>query len=280
MAGNLNEIVEWRGVEGLVAAEVLKDNNESGSGEGYVTGTPFAIAGIAELSRTTENSSETKYYDNMAAIVINSVGADEVTISASAIPLDVLGKITGQKYDESKGALIEGARKTKYFAIGYKTKKTNGDEVYVWRLKGTFSIPDSNHKTENDGTDSEGQEIVYTGISTTHKFVANDNLGAKALNVDVAKNLADVSTFFDEVTTPDTLQAKTTYTLTITQAAGTTVTVKKGNETLETGATIQAGDPLTVTVTGGTVTVNNTAFISGNIHIVNGNVTVASTAQG
>lgn len=207
LSRELGEITEWRGIEGLVCAEVLKDNNETGSGEGYVTGDVFSIAGVAELSRTTESSNESHYYDNMPAIVISSTGADEVTITASAIPFDVLAKITGQNYDNTTGSLIEGPRETKYFAIGYKTKKTNGDEVYVWRYKGTFNIPDSTHATENDGTDASGQELVYTGISTTHKFTKTGK-GAKAINVDLGKDLADVSTFFNTVTTPDTLEAK------------------------------------------------------------------------
>lgn len=54
--------------------------------------------------------------------------------------------------------------------IGYRTKTTDGTEILVWRLKGTFKIPDSDHATEDDGTDANGQEITYTGISTTHKF--------------------------------------------------------------------------------------------------------------
>lgn len=74
--------------------------------------------------------------------------------------------------------------------------------------KGTFSIPDQTNTTENDGTDANGQEIVYTGISTTHKFTKTGK-GAKALNVDLGKDLANVSTFFDTVTTPDTLTVKT-----------------------------------------------------------------------
>lgn len=201
----MNEILEYRGVEGLVAAEVLTDNNEVE--EGYTTGEVFSIAGVAEISRTTEASNEPHYYDNMPAIVVSSVASDEVTISASAIPLDVFAKITGQKYDETKGAMIEGPRELKYFALGYKTKKTNGDEVYVWRYKGTFNIPDQTNATENDGTDANGQELVYTGIQTTHKFTATGK-GAKAMNVDVALDKADVSAFFEKVTTPDTLKAK------------------------------------------------------------------------
>lgn len=202
---NLQEIVEYRGVEGLVAAEVTHDENDE---TGYTTGDVFAIAGVAEISRTTDSSSEAHYYDNIPAVVVSNTASDEVTISASAIPFDVLATITGQDYDETTGALIEGIRTPKYFALGYKTQKTNGDEVYVWRFKGTFGIPDQTNVTQNDGTDANGQEIVYTGISTTHKFTKTGK-GAKALNVDVGKGLADVSTFFNAVTTPDTLKAAT-----------------------------------------------------------------------
>ncbi|MED4061705.1 major tail protein [Priestia megaterium] len=209
LSKNLGEITEYRGVEGLVAARVTVDDNETGSGHGYVTGEVFSLAGVAEISRTTESSNETHYYDNMPAVVVSSTGADELTITTSAIPLDVLAEITGQTYDSTTGAFIEGQRENRYFAVGYKTKKTNGDEVYVWRYKGVFSIPESTHSTENDGTDAAGQELTFTGISTTHKFTKANNKGAKALNVDVAKGLADVSTFFDTVTSPDDLQPVT-----------------------------------------------------------------------
>lgn len=196
------EIFEWRGVEGLVYAKVTKDDDTE-----YTTGEVKPLAGVAEIGRTTETSSEAHYYDNVPAIVIASTGSDEVTCTVSAIPLETLADITGQAYDEATGTFIEGERESSYFALGYKTKKTNGKEVYVWRYKGTFSVPDSTHVTEDDGTDANGQEIVYTGISTTHKFTKTGKR-AKAINVDLEKDLADVSTFFDAVTTPDKLTAK------------------------------------------------------------------------
>lgn len=269
----LQEIVEYRGVEGMVAAEVLTDDDIAG----YTTGDVFAIAGVAEISKTTDSSNEAHYYDNIPAVVVSNTSSDTINISASAIPLDVLGFITGQTYDSALGALFEGTRKVRYFAIGYQTKKTNGDKIYVWRNKGTFNIPDQTNTTENNSTDANGQELVFTGISTTHKFTKTGE-GCKAVVVDVAKNLADVSTFFEEVVTPDTLAAKTEYTLTVSQAAGTTLTVKRNGVTLANNDKIHAGDQLLITVTGGTVTVNGTTFISGNIHVVSGNTTVASTA--
>lgn len=197
------KIVEYRGVEGLVYAEVQSDTTDT---SGYTTGTVKELAGVAELTRSTESSSEAHYYDNMPAVVIESTGSDEVTASVSAIPLDVLADITGQAYDEETGMFIEGPRENKYFALGYKTKKTDGTEIYVWRLKGTFSIPESTHNTEDDGTDAQGQEITFTGISTTHKFTKTGK-GAKAVNVP-ADGGADVSSFFATVQTPDTVKKK------------------------------------------------------------------------
>ena len=192
-------IFEWRGVENLVAAEVLKDDVD-----GIVYGSPFAIAGTASIGRTTENATETHYYDNIPAIVITSEGADTITCGVSGIPLDVLAKITGQTFDELTGALIEGERVQKYFALGYKTSKTDGTDVYVWRLKGSFAIPDSTHNTKNASAEANGQEVVFTGISTTYKFIKTGKQ-AKAVNVDAGLGLADVSNFFASVQTPDTL---------------------------------------------------------------------------
>ena len=196
------EVQEWRGIRGLVAAEVITDDADA-----FTCGTPFPIAGVAELTRTTDASSEAHYYDNLPAVVIDSVASDEVTITASAIPFDAFAKITGQYYDEANGMLVEGERESKYFAIGYITKKTNGTEVFVWRLKGKFNIPDNTHATENDGTDANGQEIVFTGVNTTHKFtVDGKKKTAKAVNVDTSvKTTVKEDEFFATVQTPDTV---------------------------------------------------------------------------
>ena len=198
----MSKIEEYRGIRGLVAAEVIKDDLEA-----FECGTPFAVAGVAELSRTTETSSEAHYYDNVPAVVIDSTGSDEVAISASAIPFDVLAKVTGQIYDEATGMFVEGERESKYYAIGYITEKTDGTEVFVWREKGKFNIPDSTHATKDDGAEANGQEIVYTGINTTHKFAAIGNKTAKAVNVDTSVNPVDETEFFATVQTPDTVKA-------------------------------------------------------------------------
>lgn len=209
-------IVEWRGIQDWVIAEVLEDTLEK-----WECGPVTKLAGVSELSRTTESSTEAHYYDNLPAVVIASEGADEVTISTSALVPKARAIIAGYQYDEELGAIIEGERQSKYYAIGYKTKKSDKTEVYVWRYKGMFGIPDSTHTTENDGTDANGDEVVWTGVATTHRF--GDYGSLKALVVDTSESQADLSTFFDKVTTPDALRGSSS-------ASKVTYVDENGNE--------------------------------------------------
>lgn len=265
---------EFRGTDHLVYAPVLTDNDT----DGYTTGTVKVLAPVAEISKTVETASDTKYYDNKPALVINSEGADTITLTVPALDLATLADITGKLYDTTVGAFMDGERHPKYFALGYRLRLTDGSYRYVWRYKGEFAIPDETSQTENAGTDSNNQQLTYTGISTMHTF-STPNSSQKALVVDERDGIADLSSFFSTVTTCDTLTAKTAYTLTISQAANTTLTVKKNGVALSNNATIYAGDVLLITVAGGTVKVNNESFTSGNTYTVSGNTTVASTAS-
>lgn len=209
----MSEVFEFRGVDNLVFAEVTKDDNETDGG--YVTGEVKLLSHVAEIGKTTEASSEAKYYDNKPLLTIDSEGADEITLTVTPLDIEVLSEITGKGYDVTTGMFVDGERVKKYFALGYRTKGTDGGYRYVWRLKGTFNIPDETVATEDDGTDSNNQELTFTGISTTKvfqkgKFIDDkwEPASVKGIVIDARKGLADVSTFFDTVQTPDTIKAK------------------------------------------------------------------------
>ena len=231
------KIYEYRGVRGLVYAPVTKDDST-----GFTTGTVKPLAGVAEISKSTESSNEAHYYDNLPAVVVSSTGSDEITISTSAIPNDVLADITGQYYDSTTGMFVEKERTSKYFAIGYITKATDGTEMFVWRLKGTFNIPDQTNATENDGTDANGQEITFTGISTTYKFTKT-NSPAKAITVDTSINATAENAFFASVQTPDTISAGTPSVSVV--PSNTSVVV--GNTVSLSAITAPAGETVTWT---------------------------------
>lgn len=206
----MDKVYEYRGIRGLVAARVIKDD-----ADGMEFDTPIPVAGVSELGKETASSTEPHYYDNVPAVVIDSVGADTVTMALSAIPLPTVADLTGQFYDEELGMFVEGEKDSDYWAIGYITKRTDGVEVFVWRLKGTFNIPSSTHHTEDDGTDANGQELVYTGINTKCKFALVKNgvtkmRTVKAVNIEQDVNPQDETTFFATVQTPSTVKKTTT----------------------------------------------------------------------
>lgn len=204
--------VEFRGCKKLVYAEVTKDNNLSGSGEGYVTGDVKELAPVAEISKTVETASEAHYYDNKAAIVINSEGADTVSFTI-AVPDDAtLAEITGRQYDSTKKMFIESEREQKYFAVGYilGEKGEGDDERYVWRYKGTFNIPDETAATEDDGTGANNMTLEFTGIYTDHEFANGKGTGKKGSAKAAFVRASDLPTncteakWFSDVSTPDT----------------------------------------------------------------------------
>ena len=204
MEHEIGNIKEWRGVKNLVAARVVTDDDGEG---GYTTGTVYSIGGVSSITRTTENSNEEHFYDDLPAVLISGVGADTVTIDTSALSLEVLAWLTGQTYNALLGAMIEGKPRPPYFALGYIIEKDDGSKTYVWHYKGKFSLPDQTNTTKDNTTNANGNQLVYTGIATTNKM--DNGKGAKALVVDDGLHLTNVYHFFDTVTLPDELEHST-----------------------------------------------------------------------
>ena len=249
---------EYRGVSNAVYAEVLKDD-----ANGFVTGPVKNFTGVSEIAKTTDSANEPHYYDNIPAIIVSSTGSDEISINSSGIPFDTLAEITGQYYDSATGMFVEQERTPKYFAFGYITQKTDGTEVLVWRLKGSFSIPGVTSQTQNDGTDANGQELTYTGISTTYKFTKN-GAPAKAVNIDTSVNASmTADAFFDSVMTPDKVGgiidvtgvgvAPATLALTVGESATLTATVVPFNAT-DKSVTWESASDAVASVVDGVVT--------------------------
>lgn len=192
------KIKEYRGIRNLVAAKLIKDTKTE-----LTYDTPFYLAGTSELTKETTSSSATHYYDNKPGPVVNATGADEVNVNVSALSLENIAKITGQKYDEGTGMLIEGNVRPPYMAIGYITEDTDGNETYVWRLKGKFNTPSESHASKDEGTDAKGQELTFTGTETNKKMESNDNEEGRATVVPASTCGFTEEEFFSSVKTPD-----------------------------------------------------------------------------
>ena len=233
------QVFEFRGIDNLYVAEVLQDDDN-----GFVCGTPIHLSPVAEVSKSTDSSSEAHYYDNKAMIVINSESADTITITMAPPELAKLANIIGKSFDNSTGMMVDSPKQNKYFALMYRTKGTDGAYRYVSRLKGQFAIPDETNATENDGTDTNNTQITYTGIYTEYEFTkgkyngsAWEKSGVKGIVVDTRYGVADVSSFFSQVQTPDSVSptitscsvSPTTATIAVNRVANFTFTTVPAN---------------------------------------------------
>lgn len=243
MADTSQQIFEFRGVDNFYFAEVIKDD-----ATGYTCGTPIHIP-VQEVGKTTDSSSEAHYYDNKAMIVVNSESADTITLTLAPPALDKLAQLTGKSFDVTTGMMVDSPRQNKYFAIMYRTKGTDGGYRYVSRLKGQFNIPEETVATEDDGTDTSNTQIEFTGIYTEHEFTKGiydgtqwKKAGVKGIVVDARYGLADVSTFFEAIQTPDTIQGVTPESVSVTgiTLTPTTATVTVGNTTTLTATVAPA----------------------------------------
>lgn len=197
--------VEFRGCKNLVIAEITADTEDA-----YTTGEVIPLAPVAEISKSVDTSSAAHYYDNKAAIIIDSEGEDTVTFTVAVPDDETMALITGRTYDSTKKMFIESERVQRYFAVGYILGEIGegSDERYVWRMKGTFNIPDEASKTEDNSTDASNLSLTYTGIYTSHEFANGKGTGvkgsAKANYVRSSDNKWTAAEWFDAVVTPDT----------------------------------------------------------------------------
>lgn len=253
------KIVEFRGCDNVVVAEVTKDD-----ATGYTVGNVIPLAPAGQISKTTENSSETHFYDNVGAIVIKTEGDDEITITVPALNLDQLAIVTGKSIDSATGAYVDDEGTEKYYALGYRIQLSDNSYRYVWRLKGMFTnIPDEDSVTRSNNVDTNNQSVIFTGNRTLYSFQAGTIKGrVKAVVIDERDGLADVSGFFSQVITPDNVASLAKATTTAISLSSSSESIVKDETATITATTTPSGqhvtwsssNPAVATVAGGVIT--------------------------
>ena len=197
-----------RGLSNVYAAEILSDDNETGEGHGYKTGVPFHLIPAGEMSRSVDSENANVYYDNVVFYASGKEGATEIVVSGAALrPADV-ANITGKTVDAATGAILDsGEYKEKYFALGGQADNTDGTHEFFWFLKGTFQVPEQNDKTKDDSTDTNGMELTFNAIQTTHLFdVGDEKKPMKRVVIDTeTTELKAEQDWTAQVVTPDNL---------------------------------------------------------------------------
>src|SRR3990170_5796277 len=153
------------GLDSINVAETTAD--EVGS---YVTDAPIYLAPAAEASQASTINTETIYADDQAYETFTTKGETAITLTVTNIPLGLLATLTGQSFDDVAGIFYEYGGVPPYFALMFRSLKSNGAYRYYCFPKCKFDVPDEAATTRGETPEPQMLEITVHAIKTAAKF--------------------------------------------------------------------------------------------------------------
>ena len=153
------------GLKNVVIAPLTTDTEE-----GHTYGTVQAVAGAIEASVTPDNTDpDILYADDIEFDTLYADPSVTFKLKMADIPLTIQEMLLANEIDD-KGVLIRTAQdKPPYFAVGFKSEKSNGKYRYVWLYKVRAKPVTENFATkEGDTVTRQNPEIEFTAIKRTH----------------------------------------------------------------------------------------------------------------
>ena len=153
------------GLKNVVIAPLLTDTEA-----GHSYGVLQLLAGAIEASVTPDNAApDILYADDIEFDTLYADPNIDFKLKMADIPLLIQEMIFANKIDDN-GVLIRTSQdKPPYFAVGFKSEKSNGKYRYVWLYKVRAKPLTENFATkEGDTINRQNPEVEFTAIKRTH----------------------------------------------------------------------------------------------------------------
>ena len=153
------------GLKNVVIAPLLTDTEAE-----HTYGDLQLIAGAIEASVTPDNADpDILYADDVEFDTLYADPDISFKVKMVDIPLSIQEMIFANEIDDN-GVLIRTAQdKPPYFALGFKSEKSNGKFRYVWLYKCRATPLTENFATKEGNTITrQNPEVEFTAIKRTH----------------------------------------------------------------------------------------------------------------
>lgn len=153
------------GLKNVVIAPLLTDTEA-----GHSYGDLQLLAGAIEASVTPDNADpDILYADDIEFDTLYADPNIDFKLKMADIPLTIQEMIFANAIDDN-GVLVRTAQdKPPYFAVGFKSEKSNGKYRYVWLYKVRAKPLTENFATkEGDTITRQNPEVEFTAIKRTH----------------------------------------------------------------------------------------------------------------
>lgn len=153
------------GLKNVVIAPLTADTETE-----HTYGTVQAMAGAIEASVTPDNTDpDIMYADDIEFDTLYADPQLTFKLKMADIPLAIQEMLFANVIDDN-GVLIRTAQdKPPYFAVGFKSEKSNGKFRFVWLFKVRAKPLTENFATkEGDTATRQNPEVEFTAIKRTH----------------------------------------------------------------------------------------------------------------
>jgi phi13 family phage major tail protein len=191
----VNEVYSTIGLRAIVVAKLLTD--ETDSTPTYEPVQP--LIGAIDLD-VSDNSGDpdAQYYDDGEHDVVLPDPELSGTIELADLPPEKQALLLGYRVDKNGVVIHNADDKPPYFAWGFKSKKSNGVDRYVWYYKGRCTMPQDKHTTKQKDLNRQTQKLKVTFVKL------NSTGNARAFVDEDSEAFATAkATFFNAPYTPD-----------------------------------------------------------------------------
>jgi len=237
MAIDADEYKSTIGVDMLYVAPILQDD-----ADGYLADTPVYFAPLAEVGVEPSVNQETQYADDAPYDVFVNEGETTLTLTVTGIPPETLADVLGKVFDSTTGRVYDTDGMPPDYALGFRSKKSNGNYRYYWFVKGKFSPPAEPHQTKTDTPAPQVTEITFTAVRSIYTFdVGSENAKVKRVWGDEDTTNFSSTGWFTQVQTPSVASPSALALSSSTPADGVTGVVVSADITLVFNNTLAAG---------------------------------------
>ncbi len=182
------------GLQNFVIAPLTKDDST-----GVTYGTLQAVAGAIQATVEPKNNDPlVQYADDVEFDVLYPDPEITFKTKLADLPLAIQEMVLGNTIDEN-GVLVRKASDTPaYYAVGFRSEKTNGKYRYVWLYKCRAKPISETYATKEGATITrQTEEVEWTAIKRTYD-------GAYQAVADEGENsFSGTATFLTSVYTPN-----------------------------------------------------------------------------
>ena len=189
------QVASTVGLKNVVIAPLTEDTDTS-----HTYGELQLVAGAIEATITPDNTDpDIQYADDIEFDVLYPDPELTFSTSMADVPLAIQEMIFGNQIDDN-GVLVRTASdRPPYFAVGFKSEKSDGAFRYVWLYKVRAKPMTESYKTKEGKTITrQNGSVEWTAIKRTHdgRYQAVDDEGQNGFDASKA------ATFLETVYEP------------------------------------------------------------------------------